>query len=145
VNVVRIGIDPDINKSGLAITMNGALVRVEARTFFDLCEILNSAKNIARDVGAMLMVTIEAGWLIKKQNWHPAQGRGVRDKIAKNIGENHAAGKLIARWCDEAGIPYELVPPRGKVKSARFKRLTGWNKRANQDMRDAAMLIWGRQ
>ena len=143
--MVRIGIDPDINKSGLAITMNGALVRVEARTFFDLCEILNSAKNIARDVGAMLMVTIEAGWLIKKQNWHPAQGGGVRDKIAKNIGENHAAGKLIARWCDEAGIPYELVPPRGKVKSARFKRLTGWNKRANQDMRDAAMLIWGRQ
>ena len=143
--VIRVGIDPDINKSGLAITMNGALVRVEARTFFDLCEILNSAKNIARDVGAMLMVTIEAGWLIKKQNWHPAQGGGVRDKIAKNIGENHAAGKLIARWCDEAGIPYELVPPRGKVKSARFKRLTGWNKRANQDMRDAAMLIWGRQ
>jgi len=142
---VRIGIDPDVEKSGLAITMNGALVRVEARTFFDLCEILNSAKNIARDVGAMLMVTIEAGWLIKKQNWHPAQGRGVRDKIAKNIGENHAAGKLIARWCDEAGIPYELIPPRGKVKSARFKRLTGWNKRANQDMRDAAMLIWGRQ
>ena len=143
--MVRIGIDPDINKSGLAITMNGALVRVEARTFFDLCEMLNSAKNTARDVGAPLMVTIEAGWLIKKQNWHPAQGRGVRDKIAKNIGENHAAGKLIARWCDEAGIPYELVPPRGKVKSARFKRLTGWNKRANQDMRDAAMLIWGRQ
>ena len=143
--MVRIGIDPDINKSGLAITMNGALVRVEARTFFDLCEILNSAKNIARDVGALLMVTIEAGWLIKKQNWHPAQGRGVRDKIAKNIGENHAAGKLIARWCDEAGIPYELIPPRGKVKSARFKRLTGWNKRTNQDMRDAVMLIWGRQ
>jgi len=143
--VIRVGIDPDINKSGFAITIDGALVRVEARTFFDLCEILNSAKNIARDVGAMLMVTIEAGWLIKKQNWHPAQGGGVRDKIAKNIGENHAAGKLIARWCDEAGIPYELVPPRGKVKSARFKRLTGWNKRANQDMRDAAMLIWGRQ
>ena len=143
--MVRIGIDPDVEKSGLAITMNGALVCVEARTFFDLCEMLNGAKNTARDVGAMLMVTIEAGWLIKKQNWHPAQGRGVRDKIAKNIGENHAAGKLIARWCDEAGIPYELVPPRGKVKSARFKRLTGWNKRANQDMRDAAMLIWGRQ
>ena len=143
--VIRVGIDPDVEKSGLAITMNGALVRVEARTFFDLCEMLNSAKNTARDVGAPLMVTIEAGWLIKKQNWHPAQGRGVRDKIAKNIGENHAAGKLIARWCDEAGIPYELVPPRGKVKSARFKRLTGWNKRANQDMRDAAMLIWGRQ
>ena len=143
--VIRVGIDPDVEKSGLAITMNGALVCVEARTFFDLCDMLNSAKNTARDVGALLMVTIEAGWLIKKSNWHPAQGRGIRDRIAKNVGENHAAGKLIARWCDEAGIPYELVPPRGKVKSARFKRLTGWNKRANQDMRDAAMLIWGRQ
>ena len=143
--VIRVGIDPDINKSGFAITIDGALVRVEARTFFDLCDMLNSAKNIARDVGAMLMVTIEAGWLIKKSNWHPAQGRGIRDRIAKNVGENHAAGKLIARWCNEAGIPHELIPPRGKVKSARFKRLTGWNKRTNQDMRDAVMLIWGRQ
>lgn len=143
--VIRVGIDPDINKSGFAITIDGALVRVEALTFFNLCETLNSSRDIAKDAGALLAVTIEAGWLIKKQNWHPAQGRGVRDKIAKNIGENHAAGKLIARWCDEAGIPYELIPPRGKVKSARFKRLTGWNKRANQDMRDAAMLIWGRQ
>lgn len=143
--VIRVGIDPDINKSGFAITIDGALVRVEARTFFDLCEMLNGARNTAKDIGAMLMVTIEAGWLIKKSNWHPAQGRGIRDRIAKNIGENHASGKLIARWCDEAGIPYELIPPRGKVKSARFKRLTGWNKRTNQDMRDAAMLIWGRQ
>lgn len=143
--VIRVGIDPDINKSGFAITIDGALVRVEARTFFDLCEMLNSAHNIAKDAGALLAVTIEAGWLIKKQNWHPAQGRGVRDKIAKNIGENHAAGKLIARWCDEAGIPYELIPPRGKVNSGRFKRLTGWDGRTNQDMRDAAMLIWGRQ
>ena len=45
--VIRVGIDPDINKSGFAITIDGALVRVEARTFFDLCEMLNSAKNTA--------------------------------------------------------------------------------------------------
>ncbi|MDD3083076.1 MAG: hypothetical protein PHW17_12740 [Desulfobacterales bacterium] len=143
--VIRVGIDPDIEKSGYAITRDGALACVGARTFFDLCETLKEVRNIAKDAGALLVVTIEAGWLIKKSNWHPAQGRGIRDRIAKNVGENHAAGKLIARWCDEAGIPYELIPPRGKIKSARFKRLTGWGKRTNQDMRDAVMLIWGRQ
>ena len=140
--MVRIGIDPDVEKSGFAYMVNGKLIALCNLPFFRLCTELETC---AQGTSDLFLVTIEAGWLIKKSNWHPAQGKGIRDKIAKNVGENHAAGKLIARWCYERDIPYELIPPRGKVKSARFKRLTGWDGRTNQDMRDAAMLIWGRQ
>jgi hypothetical protein len=139
--LVRVGIDPDIEKSGFAIMEGGKLEAMNSLPFFELCEELREIFTDCRD----LMVTIEAGWLIQKSNWHPAQGRGVRDRISKNVGENHAAGKLIARWCEAQKIPYEVIPPRGKVKSAQFKRLTGWKSRTNQDQRDAAMLIWGRQ
>lgn len=90
------------------------------------------------------MVHISAGWLIDKTMWHkPDANRHVQQKIAMNVGLNHAAGRLIEEWCIRNEMPYKLVKPSGKVDAKTFKNITKWEGRTNQDTRDAAMLVVG--
>ena len=88
------------------------------------------------------LVRIEAGWLIKKSNWHKAQGQFMREKISKNVGENHAVGKLLTEWCKLNKVPFELVKPLGKINAKQFKLITGYDNSTNQEKRDAGMLVW---
>ena len=92
-------------------------------------------------------IYIEAGWL-NKSSWHPSPNRSTASRIGKNIGANHQIGKLIAEKCERLKIPHELVKPtKSKVTDHKlFCRITGYKgRRSNQEMRDAAMLIWGRK
>ena len=139
--MIKIGIDPDLEKNGYALMVNDKIVALDNLPFFDLCERL----RVHNQKSTRLMVVIEGGWTIKKSNWHPAQGRGMAERIAKNVGENHAAGKLIVAWCERMKIPHEIVKPKGKVDQDHFRKMTGWIGRTNQEQRDAALLIWGRQ
>jgi len=107
-------------------------------SFFDVLDILNESYKTRRTI-----THIEAGWLNKKSNWH-AGNNIVSQKIAKNVGENHATGKLIEQYCIRNNYQYKLiVPKKSKVDAAMFKKLTGYDKRTNQELRDAAMLVYG--
>lgn len=145
--MIKIGIDPDLEKNGYALMVNDKIVALDNLPFFDLCERL----RVHNQKSTRLMVVIEGGWLIKKSNWHRAKGLTAEhqaaksQRIAKNVGENHAAGKLIVAWCERMKIPHEIVKPKGKVDQDHFRKLTGWVGRTNQEQRDAALLIWGRQ
>jgi len=66
----------------------------------------------------------------------------VAQKIAKNVGTNHAVGKLFVDFCKHHEIKYEEVLPKGKIDAKTFWALTGWKPRTNQEERDAAMLIF---
>lgn len=133
-----LGIDPDINKSGYSCwdSNKKKLDRITNLSFWDIIEDLNSYR-------CPIHVVIEAGWLINKSNFHKSQGQFQREKIAKNVGQNHQIGILIAEYCKRNSISYELVKPKGKLKKEAFKHLTKWDERTNQDSRDAAMLVFG--
>ncbi|HEY4714284.1 MAG TPA: hypothetical protein VIH30_08625 [Aquirhabdus sp.] len=91
-------------------------------------------------------VVVEAGWLNKKSNFHGRTGqtKAVGERIAKNVGENHAAGKLIAEMAESMGLVVQLVRPTSKkLNSEQFKQLTGIVGRTNQEQRDAGVLCWG--
>ena len=91
-------------------------------------------------------VVIEAGWQNKKSNLHGCFGQSkiVGERIAKNVGENHATGKLLVEMAQSLGLPVvEVRPTRKKLKAEDFNRITGWQGRTNQEQRDAGMLIWG--
>ena len=76
-----IGIDPDVDKSGFASwdIDRTEFTAIENYSFFDLLDILTMLKKYIQ------VVRIEAGWLNKKSNFHPAQGPRMREKIAKNV------------------------------------------------------------
>ena len=136
-----IGIDPDVDKNGFASwdCDKQDFTAIESYGFYDLLENLLMLKK------HITIVRIEAGWLNVKSNYHPAQSQRMREKIAKNVGENHRVGKLIVEFCDRNDIPVELVKPLGKVWKSheQFKRDVGnkWSV-TNQDKRDAAFLVW---
>lgn len=133
-----IGIDPDLTKSGVAII--GPSLELKNLTFAETVDLFRSQQSEIKKV------VIEAGWLNKKSNMHSryGQSKNAGERIAKNVGENHATGKLLVEMAESLGLVVELVrPTKTKKKADEFNRITGWGKRSNQEQRDAAMLVWG--
>jgi hypothetical protein len=133
-----IGIDPDLEKSGVALL--GQSLELKNLTFSETVELFRSQQDQIKKV------VIEAGWENKKSNFHSriGQHKSVGERIAKNVGENHATGKLLAEMAKSCGLAVVLVKPsRSKVDSKEFNRITGWQGRTNQEQRDAAMLVYG--
>ncbi|WP_258580453.1 hypothetical protein [Acinetobacter baumannii] len=136
---IIIGIDPDLDKSGVAVLKDG-LLRLDNMRFYDLTQYFEVNKDQIKKV------VIEAGWLNKKSNLHGRIGQSKRagERIAKNVGENHATGKLLVEMAESLGLAVVLVKPtKSKKNSEEFNRITGWQGRTNQEQRDAGMLIWG--
>jgi len=146
---ILIGIDPDVDKSGVAYIGIDCVLILDNLTFFKLYDLLSYVKNLSEKgkiIATPLKVYIEAGWL-NKSNWHTSdsKSRHVNTRIGNNTGSNHEVGRKIAEMCEYLKIDYELVrPTQSKVDAVYFKRLTKYQKRTNQEQRDAAMLIWGR-
>jgi len=137
-----IGIDPDTEKSGFAVIdrRTRKITQLTTLSFFDLLEAID---NVFEHKG-LNMVVIEAAWLYNKSNWHPSLSVGIASKIGKSIGANHQVGKLIAEYCKRKGYFVRLVKPeKSKIKSEEFIQASGFNRRTNQEERDAAMLIVG--
>lgn len=134
-----IGIDPDIDKCGYAVW--------DAETK----ELDINKHNVAEILQDLTMwnipfyVFLEAGWLIKKSNWHnEKQSAHVSSTIGKKVGMNHGAGIVIEQFLKLHNIPYELVKPQGKLSHENFKKITKYVGRTNSEMRDSAMLVFGR-
>lgn len=140
---IYIGIDPDVDRSGVGIwSPSMKSLKVEALKFFELFRTLESYQMVEIN----MFVRIEAGWLNKKSNFHGSayQSKAAGERIAKNVGENHAVGKKIGEMCEYLGIDYEFVIPQGKVTPEYFTKLTHIQvKKKDQDMIDAAMLVYG--
>ena len=137
---IFIGIDPDVELSGIACWDSElkAFDYIKKMSFWDIIEEFKSW-NIP------LNITIEAGWLIRKSNFHSRskQSKQVGEKIAKSVGRNHQVGILIYEYCLRQGINVNLVKPKGKINANTFKNITNWQTRTNSEMRDAAMLVFG--
>lgn len=145
---ILIAIDPDCDKSGVALKVKSSgKINVDVMTFFELFEylFLELKPNILNDY----FVYIEAGWLNHKSNYHKYanQSKEVGEMIAKKVGANHETGRKIAEMCEFLKLPYELVKPASKkVTPAYFKLLTGIECKGKykQEMIDAGMLLVGR-
>ena len=129
-----VGIDPDLKLNGVAYFENGKLEWTRKMSFFELCDFLKSQSDC--------LVLIEAGWLIKKRNWHlESWAVEKRERVAYNVGMNHAIGLLLAEFCKKENIPYELVKPvYTKLNRRVFEKLVGIDVKS-QEERDAVMLV----
>jgi hypothetical protein len=133
-----IGIDPDLEASGVATLKNGQIESLECLSFPKLIELIVNKKLIIKKV------VIEAGWLNAKSNWHQAKTIQVAAKIGKNVGENHATGKILAQMIAAMGVSVQLVrPTASKLNAEQFKKLTGFAGMTNPEKRDAGVLVWG--
>lgn len=145
-----IAIDPDKEKSGVAfLKPKTRQLEVSNLTFPMLLDYLQHAKKVQGETMESLIVVVEAGWIVKKSNFHEAQGHRA-EKIAKDVGANHETGRKIIEMCKHYGIEVVQHQPlvkcwKGKDRKITHEELvsfTGLMGRTNQDARDAALLAW---
>ena len=137
-----IGIDPDLQASGVALVREGVIVGLNNLRFFDLIEFINANRQ-----ASFVVEDVEAN--------KPTFNRHLRAKanarVSQNVGQVKAVARLITEYLESRGLDYIKVKPlMGQVKIAKkdaayFNRLTGWENRSNEDNRDAALLaLYGR-
>jgi hypothetical protein len=162
-NKILIGVDPDVTASGYAsLEINKFEVdcgipnswqttrelKIHKLKFFEMFDSLNTLHKLIYTFRGQYTakVYIEAGWLNTKSNWHGSgKGENVASRIGTKVGANHQVGKLIAEMCEYLGLEYELVQPKtAKMGAILFRKVTKYKGKLDQDMIDAALLIWGR-
>ncbi|OIQ22175.1 MAG: hypothetical protein BM557_02025 [Flavobacterium sp. MedPE-SWcel] len=136
-----IGIDPDVDKSGVAF-LSGNNLRLQNLKFFELFDYFKTLKK----KGYNPVIYVECGFL-NKSNWHKSTGKSAafNAKIGERTGANFETAKKIVEMCEYLKLEhYKIKPTRKKINNDFFKNLTGLKIRTNQEQRDAYMLIHGR-
>jgi hypothetical protein len=139
-----IGIDPDVDKNGVAIKINKEFLLYNFELFY-LYEFLKKSKENLKIVGYEIVVYVECGFL-NKGNRHTQADKSIEfnGKISERVGANHEIAKKICEMCEFLELEYKQIrPTQTKTNSTFFQQLTGFTKRTNQEQRDALMLIWG--
>ena len=137
----RVGIDPDLTASGVAVMCNGVITELHTMPFFELMDFIQHHKTA---IFSLENVNANKS-LYAKHDGKPAL---VKMRIAQNVGMCKAIGTLIQQKLEREKCIYELVTPlKGTAKKAKtdaklFNKLTGWEGRSNADNRDAAMLLF---
>ena len=144
---IIVGIDGDVDKSGIATYYNGELL-IETLPFPELIEKLYLLATLPDDV----LVVVEAGWMNEKSNFHGKQGKRA-ERIAKNVGSNHQTGRHICEMARHYGLEVKEQKPfnkgwkgaNGKITHDELNYILQHNglpevKRTNQDARDAALI-----
>jgi hypothetical protein len=147
---IIIGIDPDVNKSGVAELMSKfKMLDLSNLTFSLLLDYLRFMKTSTERHHKSLVVVVEAGWKNSISNYHSAPSRAGQ-RIAKNVGANHEVGRKVVEMCQHYGIEVvEQIPLKkcwrgkdGKITHEELAAFTGIMGKTNQESRDAALLAW---
>ena len=138
---ILIGIDPDVDKSGVAF-IKGNILELNNLSFFELFDYLKYIKEKYKNP----IIYVECGFL-NKSNWHNKSDRSAafNSKIGERTGANFETAKKIIEMCEYLQISYVKIKPTArKTTNDYFKSLTGHKGVTNQEQRDAFMLIFGR-
>lgn len=147
-----IGIDPDVDKNGVAnLNCDTREFKLHNLAFPDLLDYLKYIQRQAEVTGTTYKVVIEAGWLIKT-HWHVNQNdsRSVCAAKGNQAGRNHETGRKIVEMMEHWNIPHELIRPlhkcwKGSDRKITHEELTQFTSikgRTNQETRDAALIAW---
>tara|TARA_B100001059_G_scaffold53555_1_gene47793 strand:- start:44392 stop:44850 length:459 start_codon:yes stop_codon:yes gene_type:complete len=147
--VLIIGIDPDLTASGVAvITLDKCIVEMQRVKF---CQLVDYIQLQAMKVDGRILIKMEDPNTIKPtfpRAIHKAMNRqAVNNRISQNVGQVKAVATLILEVLKATG--YNVTPcrplvgghkSRCKMDYRYFNQLTGWDKRSNEDCRDAALI-----
>lgn len=148
-----IGIDPDVEKNGVAIVEKETRhLECAALTFAQTLDYLQWVVSRASEVGASVKVYVEAGWL-NRTNWHLSKWDNRGQVVAKGVsqGRNEQVSRLLGEMCEAYGLQWQFIKPLRKIWSGPNRKITHDELcavtglvygRTNQEMRDAALIAW---
>lgn len=145
-----VGIDPDTEKSGVALYEVGEDVTLEKMSFAEIVDAMTAWGQRGR-----VMVQVEKGWS-SKTFYHLSQGdkKEVAAKKGYEVGRNHQTGILIVEMGRSLGVDVKEINPLRKTWKGADRKITheefvdemrkygiGYDgRRENQDERDAALI-----
>lgn len=153
-----IAIDPDCDKSGIAILNTQTKeLSLMCMPFVQLMDYFKGVKETLGDPP----IYVEAGWLIKS-HWHIRKGDNIRVSAAKgnSAGRNHEVGRKIVEIIKHYNLTvFEIPPlpktyrvgrkripiwkgPDGKITHEEFCKETKYKGKTNQECRDAGLIAW---
>ena len=147
-----VGIDPDVEKSGVAVLDCAAreIKAVEAKTFPELVNYLQLCSD-SKVGGYDVVVVIEDSDL--STNWHvnPRDNKATAAAKGRSIGMCHATARHLKECAESYGLEVVPMKPLRKMWKGRDGKITheeaayfmrGLPKTTNQESRDAALLAW---
>lgn len=148
---IIIGIDPDVNKSGVGVISKGGEATTMSLSFPELLEFLVSTRQQQIVQQTSVVVVVEASWKIST-NWHTGRGDSIRTaaRKGKDAGRCHEVGRKIVECARYYGLEVvERLPLKkiwkgkdGKITHEEIKAFMPIQGRTNQEERDAALLAW---
>lgn len=147
-----VGIDPDTEKSGVAVVEKETRkLECAALTFAQTLDYLHWLSEKSLMQLGTVKVYIEAGWL-NRSNWHLRKEDTKSAVAAKGVsqGRNEQVSRLLGEMCSHYGLVYEFIKPfekrwqgpNRKITHEELAAFTGIMGRTNQEMRDAALIAW---
>lgn len=153
-----IGVDPDVEKSGVAfLDCETKELKIKNYIFPECIEYLRNIKKEAEEKEIDYVIVIEAGWL-NKSNWHlsPKDSKAMAAAKGNNVGRNHETGRKMVEFCEYYKINYKIIKPLslkvgklnlwkskdGKISHEELVKITNIKQRTNQEGRDAALIAW---
>ena len=147
-----IGIDPDVDRNGVAILdCNTRHLEITTLAFPDLLDYLLYQRRIAETQEKNVIVAIEAGWM-NQGNWHLKNRDNRNVAVANGVhqGRNEQVSRIIGQMCERYQLHYEFIKPlrkywkgeNGKITHEELAYFTGISGRTNQEGRDAALIAW---
>ena len=144
-----LGIDPDLEKSGIALLdrQRGEFLKVSAVSFVEMSLILRGDVPDKDDMTIVLEDSdLSTNWHVNpRDNVHVAAAKG------RSIGMCHATARHIKELAEYYQLPVvQMKPlrkcwkgPNGKITHDECRQfMRNLPTRTNQEMRDAALLAW---
>lgn len=148
-----IGIDPDVEKNGVAIVEKETRhIECAALAIGDTLDYLQWVAKRAAESGASVKVYVEAGWMCRT-NWHLSRWDNRGQVVAKGVsqGRNEQVSRMIGEMCEHYGLQWQYLKPFKKCWQGQDRKITHAELcavtgliygRTNQEMRDAALIAW---
>jgi hypothetical protein len=134
---IVIGIDPDTEKHGVAVYTNGRLADLRSLNLIEIITMILERKENEEMIFSIENVC--ANNFVYSRNM--TRNTKVNMSIARNVGACQQSQTELMRALDHYEIKYVLhKPSRGNwaKNKTQFEKVTGWDKRSNEDTRSAA-------
>lgn len=147
-----IGIDPDVEKSGVAVLDCAAreFKGVEVKTFPELVNYLQLCSD-SKVGGYDVVVVIEDSDLSTNWHYNSRDSKAVCAAKGRSVGMCHATARHLKECAEAYGLEVVPMKPLRKYWKGRDGKITheeaayfmrGLPKKTNPESRDAALLAW---
>lgn len=145
---ITVGIDPDSERHGMAVYVDGTLTVCATAT---AVEIFTHHLPLLLEQGDVMfsIENVMANNFCYAMKFPPGLSPSSREKIKQDrmrkVGRSQQAQVELMRWLDHYELPYILhKPQKGNWadNKAQFEKVTGWTGRSNPDSRAAAYFGW---